>query len=57
MRFLDTHFFATAVLLITPREIEGVNRNVRVEIQLKNRVPYKVAQEDNMVHVDFEKPR
>jgi hypothetical protein len=54
-RFLDTHFFDTAVTLITPREIEGVSRNVRIEIQLRNRVPYSAGQEDNMVYINFQR--
>ncbi len=56
-RFLDTHFFDSAVTMITPHEIEGVTRSVRIEIQLKNRVPYKTVQEENMVYVNFERPQ
>ncbi len=56
-RFLDTHFFNTAVTMITPREIEGVSRNVRVEIQLRHKVPYSATQEDNVVYLRFERPR
>jgi colicin import membrane protein len=54
-RFLDTHFFDTAVTLITPREIEGVSRNVRIEIQLRNRVPFTSGQEDNLVFINFQR--
>jgi colicin import membrane protein len=56
-RFLDTHWFDTAVTMIVPREIEGISRNVRVEIQLKNRVPYTTGQEGNLVYVNFQRPR
>jgi len=56
-RFLDTHFFSTAVTMITPKEIESVSRNVRIEIQLRNRVPYSAGQEDNVVYVRFERPK
>lgn len=56
-RFLDTHFFNTAVTMVTPREIEGVSRNVRVEIQLRHKVPYSATQEDNVVYLRFERPR
>jgi hypothetical protein len=55
-RFLDTHFFATAVTMITPREIEGVSRNVRIEIQLRDKVPYSAGQDENMVYLDFQRP-
>ena len=56
-RFLDTHFFDSAITLITPREIHGVGRNVRVEIQIKRRVPYRVGREDNLVFINFERPQ
>jgi colicin import membrane protein len=56
-RFLDTHFFDTAVTMIVPREIEGISRNVRVEIQLKNRVPYTSGQEGNLVFINFQRPQ
>ena len=55
-RFLDTHFFDTAVTMITPREIEGVSRNVRIEIQLRDKVPYTSGQDENMVFLDFRRP-
>jgi hypothetical protein len=56
-RFLDTHFFDSAVTLVTPREIHGVGRNVRVEIQIKRRVPYRAGREDNIVYINFERPQ
>jgi hypothetical protein len=56
-RFLDTHFFNTAVTMITPREVSGPGRTVRVEIQLKDRVPYTTGQESNVVFVRFELPK
>lgn len=56
-RFLDTHFFDTAVTMITPREIEGATASVRIEIELRNRVPFRATQEDNMVYVNFERPK
>ncbi len=55
-RFLDTHFFDSAVTMVTPREIEGVSRNVRIEIQLRNKVPYRTGRDDNMVYLDFQRP-
>ena len=56
-RFLDTHFFNSAVTMITPQEIEGVSQNVRIEIQVRNRVPYTTGQEANMVYINFERPQ
>jgi len=56
-RFLDTHFFDSAVTMIVPREIEGISRNVRVEIQLRNRVPYTSGQEGNLVYINFQRPQ
>jgi hypothetical protein len=56
-RFLDTRFFDSAVSMIVPREVGGVSRSVRIEIQLKNRVPYRAGREDNMVFVSFERPQ
>lgn len=55
-RFLDTHFFDSSVTMITPREIEGVSRNVRIEIQLRNKVPFSSGQDENMVFLDFQRP-
>jgi hypothetical protein len=56
-RFLDTHFFDSAVTMIVPREIEGISRNVRIEIQLRNRVPYTSGQEGNLVYINFQRPQ
>ncbi len=56
-RFLDTHFFNTAVTMITPREVVGPGRNVRIEIQLKDRVPYTTGQESNVVFIRFQLPK
>ncbi len=52
-RFLDTHFFDSAVTMITPKEIEGVSQNVRIEIQLRSKVPFTAGQDENMVYLDF----
>jgi hypothetical protein len=56
-RFLDTHFFNTAVTMVTPREVAGPGRNVRVEIQLKDRVSYTTGQESNVVFIRFQLPK
>jgi len=56
-RFLDTHFFDSAVSMITPRQQQGVNSTVRIEIELSKRVPYQATQEDNIVYVSFQRPK
>lgn len=52
-RFLDTRFFSSAVRLITPEEIEGPSPMVRVQIELKDKVPFETGQKDRVVAVDF----
>ena len=34
-----------------------LGRSVRIEIQLKNKVPYRMGREENMVYVSFERPQ
>ncbi|HEY8209208.1 MAG TPA: AMIN domain-containing protein [Myxococcaceae bacterium] len=51
-RFLDTSYFNGAVALVHPRT--GPTRTVRVEIKLKENVPYEAKQEGNEVYVDFQ---
>jgi hypothetical protein len=52
-RPLDTSFFPAAVAMITPTSSKG---SVKIEIKLKERVPFITKQEDNSLFVDFEKP-
>ena len=51
-RFMDTSYFNGAVALVHPRT--GPTRTVRVEIKLKENVPYEAKQEGNEVYVDFQ---
>ena len=51
-RFMDTSYFNGAVALVHPRV--GPTRTVRVEIKLKENVPYEAKQEGNEVYVDFQ---
>jgi colicin import membrane protein len=53
-RFLDTSFFDTAVAMVRPEESE--TKSVRVEIQLKQSVPYQTQQKGNELYVEFERP-
>ena len=43
--------------MITPRQQQGVNSTVRIEIELSKRVPYQATQEDNIVYVSFQRPK
>ncbi len=56
-RFLDTTFFESAVAMVVPREVGGVGQRVRIEIQLKHKVPFQTGREENMVFVNFDRPR
>ena len=53
LRPMDTHFFNSAVTLVTPSNYGG---DYRVEIKLKQRVPYTSGQKKGMVYVDFLPP-
>ncbi len=50
-RALETSFFDTAVARVMPRS--GPGRTVRVEITLKESVPYQATQEGNVVSLEF----
>lgn len=52
-RFLDTQYFGSRVKLITPEAMEGGTPTVRVEIELRENVPYQTKQVDNEVWIDF----
>ncbi|MHB8872344.1 MAG: AMIN domain-containing protein, partial [Myxococcaceae bacterium] len=53
-RQLDTSFFDTAVAMVKPDV--GEAQSVRVEIKLKESVPYQAKQEGNEVYVEFQRP-
>lgn len=53
-RFLDTSYFDTAVAMVTPQE--GPTKTVRIEIKLKESVPYEAHQNGNEVQIDFQRP-
>ena len=52
-RPLDTSYFPTAVAMVTPTSGKD---GVKIEIKLKERVPFVTKQEDNSLFVDFQKP-
>ncbi len=52
-RPMDTSQFDSPVLRISADELEGATRQVRVEIKLRNKVPYEVKQAGEMLSIDF----
>ena len=53
-RHIDTGQFPSAVNLIDPRPMKGVPGTVEFYIELREMVPYHVAQEDDKVYLDFD---
>jgi type IV pilus assembly protein PilQ len=53
-RHIDTGQFISAVNVIYPRPMEGVPRTIEFQIELREMVPYHVAQQDNKVYLDFD---
>jgi type IV pilus assembly protein PilQ len=53
-RHIDTGQFASAVNVIYPRPMKGVPGTVEFYIELREMVPYHIAQEDNKVYLDFD---
>lgn len=54
-RPMDTSQFDSPVMRITIDELEGAARQVRVEIKLRNKVPYDVKQQGEVLSVDFKR--
>jgi hypothetical protein len=54
-RFLDTRYFDSPVSFIQPKVIEGASPSVRIEIRLRERVPFKEVQNDNFLALDFDR--
>ena len=52
-RFLDTHYFASPIKMITPKALDGATPTVEVEIELKNEVDFSQSQHGNQIWVDF----
>ena len=53
LRFLDTQFFDSPVLLIKPFVIEAVSPTTRITITVRHKCPFQVKQEDNLIFIDF----
>ncbi len=52
-RFLDTRYFNSPVTYIRPKVIEGPSPHVRIEITLREKVPFKEVQNDTILALDF----
>lgn len=55
-RFLDTRYFDSPVGYVVPKVIEGPSPSVRIEITLRQQVPYKETQNDTFLAFDFQRP-
>ncbi len=53
-RHIDTGQFISAVNLIDPRPMKGVPGTVEFYIEMREMVPYHLAQEDNKIYLDFD---
>jgi type IV pilus assembly protein PilQ len=53
-RHIDTGQFTSAVNVIYPRPMKGVPGTVEFYIEMREMVPYHIAQEDNKVYLDFD---
>ena len=54
-RFLDTHFFDSPIVFIQPKVIEGPSPSVRIEIRLRQKVPFVEKQNDTVLALDFQR--
>jgi hypothetical protein len=54
LRFLDTSYFPSAVWKIVPRR-QG--DDLKVEIQMRDAVSYRVRRQGEMIQIDFDLPR
>ncbi len=53
-RHIDTGQFTSAVNVIDPRPMKGVPGTVEFHIEMREMVPYRVAQDDNKTYLDFD---
>ncbi len=53
-RHIDTGQFSSAVNVIDPRPMKGLPGTVEFYIEMREMVPYHIAQEDNKVYLDFD---
>jgi hypothetical protein len=52
---LDTTFFESPVKMVTPTEVEGYPRKIRIIIEMKDNVPYEHKVEGNEIAIYFKK--
>lgn len=52
---LDTTFFESPVKMVTPTEVEGYPRKIRIIIEMKENVPYEHKVEGNEIAIYFKK--
>jgi len=53
-RHIDTGQFTSAVNVIYPRPMKGLPGTVEFYIEMREMVPYHIAQDDNKVYLDFD---
>ncbi|MBU2430560.1 MAG: hypothetical protein KKH99_07690, partial [Proteobacteria bacterium] len=53
-RALLTHYFKSAVESLMPHQAPGKEKKVKIEIQTRDTVPYRVVQNQNVISVFFE---
>ncbi|RLB05873.1 MAG: hypothetical protein DRG50_06495, partial [Deltaproteobacteria bacterium] len=57
IRPLDTHEFASPVMMVTPTNIViDSQKSARVLVKLRKMVAFDVQQEDSRIYIDFERP-
>jgi colicin import membrane protein len=55
LRFLDTSYFPTAVWRVVPHQKRRI-RDLSVEIQMREAVPYRVRRQGDVIQFDFDLP-
>ena len=54
-RAIDTSFFDSPVRNTIPKVIEGPSASVRIEIYLRDKVPFEKVQNDNVLSIFFKR--
>lgn len=54
-RPLITKHFDSPIVSIVPKVIEGPSQSVRIEIYMRNKVPFRQVQNDNVLSLFFER--
>lgn len=53
LRPMDTQYFNSPVMHIKPSVIDAVSPITRIELSMRQKVPYQVKQEDNRLYIVF----